>query len=80
MKSSSTQQGERILKALQESNGQFIPMPELSRIGSGKPDGWVASFTKRISELRAKGHPIELMDERVNGQRQTKYRYVANCQ
>jgi hypothetical protein len=50
-------QSERILKALQAAK-EPIAMPELSRTGSGKPDGWCASFTRRISDLRAAAHNI----------------------
>ena len=50
-------QSKRILAALQSAT-EPIAMPELSRIGSGKPDGWCASFTRRISDLRKLGHTI----------------------
>jgi hypothetical protein len=50
-------QSERILKALQATT-EPVAMPELSRIGSGKDNGWCASFTRRISDLREAGHDI----------------------
>jgi hypothetical protein len=51
------QQSKLILKALQDAK-EPIAMPELSRIGSGKENGWCASFTRRISDLRELGHNI----------------------
>jgi hypothetical protein len=71
--SNSHSQRERILAALK--TGRRIPMPELSRIGSGKPDGHTACLNTRIHELRHDcGYDVrKVRDERVNGQRQTEY-------
>ncbi|MDE2105162.1 MAG: hypothetical protein KGL39_48490 [Patescibacteria group bacterium] len=51
-------------------------MPELSRIGSGKPDGFCGSFTRRISDLREAGHNIVMTMEQIDGQRHTFYELV----
>ena len=71
--SNSHSQRERILAALK--TGRHIPMPELSRIGSGKSDGFTAALNTRIHELRHDfGYDVrKVRDERVNGQRQTEY-------
>lgn len=63
----------RILAALEQS---LVPiaMPELSRIGSGKKDGWCASFSREISRLRAQGHNVvKVMDKKDGKTRQTAY-------
>lgn len=67
-------QAARILARLKQ--GGRVPMVELSRIGSGKPDGWVASFSKRISELRASGATIICHEERHDGTRHTFYELI----
>ena len=71
----SSQEG-RILAALRAANGAEIPMPELARIGSGKPDGFCMVHT-RIDGLRHKGFNIPPpREERVDGQRHTFYRLL----
>lgn len=69
-----TSQAARILARLQQ--GGRVPMPELSRYASGKPDGWVASFSKRISDLRCEGHTIICHEFRINGARHTFYELI----
>lgn len=69
-------QSHRILSKLKSAHGRFVPMPTLSRIGSGKRNGWCASFTKRVSELRNDGHVIQVRDEYKRGQRHTAYALV----
>lgn len=71
-------QKERILKALEDANGEWLSMPILSRIGSGNNLGWCASFTRRIFELRQDGWPIQMEEYRVDGKRLTKYRLVGS--
>ena len=71
MKTSS--QAQRILDALIEAQGRFVPMAELSRRGSGKPNGWTASFSRRTFELRQAGYPIQMREEYVGGERNTFY-------
>lgn len=67
-----TQKSKRILEALK--SGEVVSGAELSRIGSGKPDGWCASLSKEISRCRALGHNIvKVVDKWVNGQRNTAY-------
>jgi len=71
--SESSAKAKRILAALQAS---LVPvaMPELSRIGSGKPNGWCASFSREISRLRAQGHNIVKVKDVSNGKtRHTEY-------
>jgi hypothetical protein len=48
-------------------------MPELSRAGSGKPDGFCASFTRRISDLRDDGHVILMTMQICGNVRHTFY-------
>ena len=62
----------------------FLTMPDtdISAIDhspgrSGKPNGFLASFSRRISDLRAQGmNIVKSVDKIVSGQRQTAYRYV----
>lgn len=49
-------QRERILQRLKQ--GGRVPMPLLQSIGSGKEHGFVASFTRRISEIRKQGYNV----------------------
>jgi len=71
-----TSQAQRIAEHFRNHPEQDIPAPELHRIGSGKEYGYCASFTRRITECRELGMNIILSrDERIDGQRQTAYRY-----
>lgn len=69
----------RILSHLKARAGTFVPMPELSRIGSGKESGWCASFTKRLWECRQiaekEGATIFKFEKRESGVRHTAYAY-----
>ena len=66
----------------------FLAMPDtdisainLHREGSGKPNGFLASFSRRISDLRAQGmNIVKSVDKIVSGQRQTAYRYVKDVE
>jgi len=75
-------QTDRIYQALKSKPFTYLPMPELSRIGSGKDNGWCASFTRRLTdcrELAAKENAQILMAEsREGGIRHTKYGYFPN--
>jgi len=62
-------QCQRILKLLQSYEGRFVPLPEIL-------DLRIASYTKRLSELRASGCIIELHEERLGHERHTSYRLV----
>lgn len=77
----SKSQASRILMRLLDSPNRWVPMPELSRIGSGKPDGWTASFSRRISDLRAAGYKVEESEERLDGVKLTRYKivFIATC-
>lgn len=73
--STNSQEG-RILAALRAAKGGEIAMPELARIGSGKPDGFCMVHS-RIDGLRHKGVNIPPpREERVDGQRRTFYRLI----
>lgn len=48
----------RILARLLETPGEWVAMPALSRIGSGKRNGSCIVHS-RISDLRARGHEIK---------------------
>jgi len=52
MKSTKSKQTERILELLQSKRGKEVPMPIMSTVGSGNPNGWCASFSRRISDAR----------------------------
>lgn len=63
----------RILHALQNSL-EPVTGAELSRIGSGKEDGWCGSLSKEISRLRSNGHNVVLVkDVYVGRQRHCSY-------
>lgn len=57
--------------------GGKVSGAELSRIGSGKPDGWCASFSRRISEIREQltslNKTVVCHKSTVNGQIHTEY-------
>lgn len=68
-------QRERIYKRL--LIGGKVSGAELSRIGSGKDNGWCASFSRRISEIREQlqraGKTVTCYKTTVAGQLQTEY-------
>lgn len=76
MKTTQTNQSNRILKALQDAKGDYVPMPKLSRLGSGIRNGWTASFSRRISDLRKDGHCINKRETRKGFKRLTEYALV----
>jgi hypothetical protein len=51
-------QADRILARLRETPGEWVPMPELARIGSGKLHGYCMVHS-RVADLRKRGHDIE---------------------
>jgi protein involved in temperature-dependent protein secretion len=61
-------QAETILKVLQDYAGCWVPCYILRSLSM--------SHTRRISDLKERGHIIELRDEYVDGQRRTAYRLV----
>ena len=68
-----TAKSKRILEALIAAQ-EPVYGAELSRIGSGKENGWVASLSKEISRLRSLGHNVvKVVDKWVDGQRQCAY-------
>ena len=68
-KSDSLNQRERIIVLLAMNQGAWVSLPEILSL-------YIANYRARISELRKEGHPIELKDEWVDGQRHTAYRLV----
>lgn len=70
-----TGQAKRILAHLLENPDKEIPAVTLNRIGSGKENGWCASFTRRISDIRKLGYNVvKCYDFMVDGQRHTGYK------
>lgn len=69
-------QCDRILEHLQARAGQPVPMPELARVGTGKPHGFCMVHS-RIADLRARGHVIDQTQERVGGQYHSFYTLAA---
>ena len=71
-------QRQRILERLLQ--GGRVPMPELSRIGSGNPAGWCNSFTRRISEIRSEllpsGKDVVCHKTYCEGRTETAYEIV----
>lgn len=76
-----SRQGERMAKAFIDAPDTDIPAVELHRIGSGKPNGFLASFSRRISDLRSQNlNIVKSVDKIVDGIRHTSYRYVKNIE
>lgn len=51
-------QSDKIWKFLTENQGKEIPAVVLHRVGSGKENGFCASLSRRISDIRAFGGQI----------------------
>ena len=66
-------QCDRLLVLLGRHEGHWVPLPMILAL-------FIANYRARFSELRRKGHQIELRDEWVNGQRYTAYRLVRRGQ
>ena len=66
-------QCDRLLALLGRHEGNWVPLPMILAL-------FIANYRARFSELRRKGHQIELRDEWVNGQRCTAYRLVRRGQ
>lgn len=64
-------QTRRILQRL--LHGDEVPAVELHRIGSGKELGFVASISRRISDVRDMGWNVVCRREVVAGQTHTFY-------
>jgi len=73
---SNQSQTSRILAALLDAKGEEVSGAELSRIGSGKDNGWCASLSRRISDIRKLGHPVECRKKTIEGQVQSRYYIV----
>lgn len=70
-------QTQRLADYFSKHPNQDIPMPKLHRIGSGTSNGFVASLTRRISDLREIGlQIIKSREDRVGNQRRTFYKLV----
>lgn len=68
-------QNERVLLCLQEHANQWVAMPILARIGSGKPTGFCMVHS-RVADLRKRGHVIQHSDKREGHQIHSAYRLV----
>lgn len=64
-----TSQAANIWTHLDKYKGVEVPAVDLHRIGSGKQNGFCASLSRRISDLRAMGYNITCRKEtQKNGQ------------
>ena len=74
-------QSKRILARLLANADKDVPAIDLHTAGSGSNNGFCASLSRRISDLRAAGHNVIVSrDEKVNGQRHTWYRLITKPQ
>jgi len=71
-------QADRMLNEFMACPNTEISSVALHRIGSGKQNGFLASFGRRISDLRKRGYDIRCSDIWVKGQRHTFYKLVPN--
>lgn len=70
-----TGQTQRILEYLLLVPNEDVPAITLHQIGSGKENGFCASLSRRISDIRAMGYDVvKSRDETKNGQRHTWYK------
>lgn len=71
-------QNAAILRVLESAGGDWVSMPKI--VGACGPGTFIASHTRRISDLREelerRGLTIECGDDWIDGQRQTRYRIV----
>lgn len=65
-------QADRILARLKETPNEWVPMPELSRIGAGKPTGFCMVHS-RVPELNKKLTGTGLIIEQRGGNK-SEYR------
>jgi hypothetical protein len=68
-------QNERVLLCLQEHANQWVAMPLLARIGSGKPKGFCMVHS-RVADLRKRGYVIQQSDKREGHQIHSAYKLV----
>ena len=74
-------QSQRILKHLLEHPNKDVSAVDLHRIGSGKENGWCASLSRRVSDIRDLGYDlVKSKDKTVCGQRHTWYRLQVHPQ
>ncbi len=68
----------RLLNHFKANPNQDIPAIDLHKIGSGCEYGYLASISRRMSDIRLLGFNVKVSrDERApGGQRQTWYRYT----
>lgn len=73
-------EGQRARIKARLEKGGVVPSVILHREGSGKPEGFCGSFSKRISEIRQEllptGKDIVCTSKMVDGQRRTAYEIV----
>ena len=64
----------RILETLLANKGREVASVDLHRAGSGKENGYCASFSRRISDIRALGYHVQCRKEmQPDGQMHTFY-------
>lgn len=60
---------------LKAKPNEDVPAVELHRVGSGKENGFCASLSRRVSDIRQMGFDLIVsIDRRMAGQRQTFYK------
>jgi hypothetical protein len=62
-------QCQRILRALKVNRGQWVPMPELARIGAGNPEGFCMVHSRVADIRRTTGRTIR---NKTTGSNETK--------
>lgn len=67
-------QCDRLLARLQRGTGDWVPMPELACAMSDGAHGTGICVSRRIYDLRARGHLIEVRAEQCGKQKHTFYR------
>lgn len=74
-KKTGSTQCERVLARLLLTPNVEVPMPELARLGAGKPAGFCMVHS-RVADLRRKGWVIEQRNEHVHGDVHSFYKLV----
>jgi len=66
-------QTQRILQHLYANKGREVASVDLHRIGSGKDNGFCASLSRRISDIRELGYTVDCRKEMQDGELHTFY-------
>lgn len=65
-----------IIAALRKAGSRGLTTLKLHRIGSGKSNGFCASLTRRISEIRDMGYAVICHKKTVKGILHTEYELI----